>query len=150
MSKAQEQPSGGRILALDLGRTRIGIAVSDPLRWTAQPVGVMKTRPVDQALAEITRLVAEYEAGVIVLGMPYNMNGSEGEQAVWVRRFGNQLARKVKEVQIVYWDERLTSVASESLLVESGMSRKKRKSHRDKIAAALILQSYLEYIRRRD
>jgi len=133
-----------RILALDLGQARIGVAVSDLLGWTAQPLEVIQTRRPPVAIARIKKLVEEYEAGTVLLGMPYNMDGTEGPQAQWVRQFGTRLARAVKRVEIVYWDERLTTVESDQLLMEWGMNNKKRKARRDKIAAALILKSFLE------
>jgi putative Holliday junction resolvase len=138
-----------RILALDLGQARTGVAVSDLLGWTAQPVGIIKTCPHQKAIARIRDMVREYEVGTIVLGMPYNMNGTEGPQAVWVRQFGERLSRAIKGPAIVYWDERLTTFESEELLIESGMKSRKRKQHRDKIAAALILRAYLEHLRSR-
>lgn len=134
----------GRTLALDLGRVRIGVAVSDPLGLTAQPVETIQAKTPREAMARIRALVTQYAPRTIVLGLPVNMNGSEGEQAAWVRQFGGRLARALPETEIVFWDERLSSVASESALLESGMSGQKRRQHRDKIAAALILQAYLE------
>lgn len=139
-----EQTSHKRVLALDLGKARIGVAVSDLLGWTAQPVGIIRTRLPQQAIARIQELVREYEVETIVLGMPYNMNGTEGSQAAWVRRFGERLSRAIKGPTLVYWDERLTTAASDEILIESGMKSRKRKQHRDKIAAALILREYLE------
>ena len=136
-----------RILALDLGQVRTGVAVSDSLGWTAQPIGVIKTCPYQKAVARIRDLVRQYEVGTIVVGMPYNMTGSEGPQAAWVRQFAKRLARAVKGTEIAFWDERLTTFEAEELLIESGMRGPKRKQHRDKIAAALILQSYLEHLR---
>ncbi|KPL09210.1 hypothetical protein AMJ85_07015 [candidate division BRC1 bacterium SM23_51] len=138
-----------RFLGLDLGRARIGVAVSDPLGWTAQPVGVIHARSPKKAVARIRETVRRYEVGTIVLGLPYKMDGTEGAQASWVRQFGERLTREIKGVDVAYWDERLTTAASESLLVESGLRSKERKQHRDKIAAALILQSYLEHRRSR-
>jgi len=138
-----------RVLALDLGQARIGVALSDVLGWTAQPVGTIQARSSEQAIGHIRRMVREHEVGTIVLGMPYNMDGSEGPQAAWVRQFGERLAAAVPEITVVYWDERLSTVASESFLIETGMTGRKRRQHRDKIAAALILQSYLEHQRSR-
>jgi putative Holliday junction resolvase len=139
-----EPPPVQRILALDLGKARIGVAVSDPLGWTAQPVEMIPARPADKAIGRIRALAGEYDVTTIVVGLPVKMDGNEGEQAAWVRQFAGRIARAVRGVSIVYWDERLTTAASESLLIESGVSRAKRKQHRDKIAAALILQSFLE------
>jgi len=141
--------AGKRILALDLGRARIGVAVSDPLGWTAQPLEIVSARPAEKAVARIRDLVARFDVGVILVGLPRNMDGTEGPQAEWTREFGDRIGQDVEGVEIVYWDERLTTTQSEALLVDAGMRRKKRKSHRDKIAASLLLQSYLEYLRSR-
>lgn len=144
---AVDQDASRRFLGLDLGQTRIGVAVSDPLGWTAQPLGTIQARSPKQAVSRICEMVRQYGVGTIVLGLPYKMDGTEGAQATWVRQFGERLTRKIGPVAVVYWDERLTTAASESLLIESGLRRKERKQHRDKIAAALILQTYLEHRR---
>jgi putative Holliday junction resolvase len=136
-----------RALALDLGKTRIGAAVSDPLGWTAQPLETIQVRSIRDTLARVRDWIEQYQVGTVVVGMPYNMDGTEGEQAQWARHVGERLAGKFPDVKIVYWDERLTTSASESVLLESGMTRKKRKTHRDQLAAMLILQSYLEFQR---
>ena len=146
---AEPTPREQRILALDLGQARIGVAVSDLLGWTARPVAIIKARPTDKAVARIKEFVKQYEVRTVVIGMPYNMDGTEGPQATWTRQFGQRLARAIKGVTIVYEDERLTTVESDSLLMESGVRSRKRKERRDKIAAALILQSYLESQRSR-
>jgi len=143
-------PSSQRILALDLGEARIGVAVSDPLGLTAQPVGMIRTKSIKDALAQVAALVAQYSPQAVVLGLPINMDGTEGDQAAWVRQFGRRLAGRIAGVEIVYWDERLTSVASDALLADSGLTSRKRREYRDKIAAALILQAYLESRRPRD
>lgn len=139
-----EENESGRILAMDLGRVRIGVAVSDPLGLTAQPVEIIEAQSPKQAFRRIRKLVERYNPVTFVLGLPVNMDGTEGEQATWVREFADTLARKIPGPEIVFWDERLTSVASESILAESGVKGRKRKQYRDKIAATLILQAYLE------
>ncbi len=144
-----EQPSvRPRVLGLDLGRKRIGAAISDPFGWTAQPLETIRVESIPDALAHLQTLVRRHEVATIVVGLPLNMDGSQGEQALWVRRTGERLARDLADVPIVYWDERLTTSVSESVLIESGMTRKKRKEHRDRLAAMLILQSYLDFQRR--
>jgi putative Holliday junction resolvase len=142
------QPLRKRILALDLGEVRTGVAVSDPFGWTAQPVEVVQTRSTDHLIRRISELVREYEVETLLVGMPLNMDGTEGAQARWVRQFGARLSREIPGPEIVYWDERLTTFESEEVLIESGVKSRKRKSRRDKIAAALILRSYLEHQRR--
>ncbi|MCX8038072.1 MAG: Holliday junction resolvase RuvX [Candidatus Sumerlaeia bacterium] len=133
-----------RILALDLGKARIGVAVSDPLGWTAQPVGVIQTRRRAEAVRQIRQLVEHYEAATLVVGLPYNADGSEGPQARWVREFGEHLRHTLGGIAVVYWDERWTSEESDALMAETGVARRKRKARRDRIAAALILKSYLD------
>jgi len=146
---ATDLSSLGRILALDLGRARIGVAVSDLLGWTAQPLETIRVRSRRQVITRIRDLVREYEISIILLGMPYNMDGSEGPQANWVRKFGEQLSLAIKRPDVVYWDERLTTFESESFLAEAGVKSRKRKQYRDKIAAALILKDYLDAQRSR-
>lgn len=143
--ETSQYPAGGkRVMALDLGKARIGVAVSDALGLTAQPLETIRTKSRQEAQGLIRKTARRMDVGTIVVGMPYNMDGTEGEQAQWARRFGEQLEERMKNVEIVYWDERLTSVASESILIESGMKSPKRKQHRDQVAAALILEAYLE------
>ncbi|MBM3335172.1 Holliday junction resolvase RuvX [Candidatus Sumerlaeota bacterium] len=136
--------AGRRFLGLDLGKARIGVAVSDPLGWTAQPVGSVPAQPRQRAVSRIKNLVKQYDVGTIVVGLPLNMDGTEGRQAAWTRKFAECLGRALRGVEVVLEDERLTTAQSESLLIESGMRREKRRQKRDVIAAALILKSYLE------
>jgi len=142
-------PHPPRILALDLGKIRIGVAVSDPLGLTAQPLETIQVQSIDEALARIREIAEANAVGTIVVGMPYNMDGTKGQQAQWVERISERLGRAMPAAAIVFWDERLTSSASESILIESGMRRRRRREHRDKLAAVLILQSYLESRRSR-
>lgn len=133
-----------RILALDPGTKRIGVALSDELGWFAQPLETFERRTLDRDVAHIQRLVDEHDVREVVLGMPFSMDGTEGTQAASVRRFQEHLARCLS-VPVIAWDERLTSASAERLLIEADVSRRKRRGAVDRVAAALLLQSYLEH-----
>lgn len=135
-----------RILALDVGQKRIGVAVSDPLGITAQGVGVIARKNIEDDINEVRKYVEEYKADSIVIGMPINMNGSRGESAAKVDEFVGILTSGLK-ISVVTYDERLSTKESERFLISSNVSRKKRKSVIDKIAAQLILESYLERLK---
>jgi len=136
-------PSLSRILALDLGKRRIGLALSDPLRITAQglPNLVRTNKRADlDALAEIVR---EHAVGMILLGNPINMRGNEGRQSVWVREFADAIRVRLG-VPVQLWDERLTSVEAGRVLRQSGISIEKRAAAVDRLSAVILLQSYLD------
>ena len=135
------------LVALDFGERRIGVAASDPLGLTAQPLAVIERGSLAEDIAKIGAIVQQRRAEKIVLGLPLNMNGTAGPQAKRVRRFASRLARELG-LQIVLWDERLTTVEAESALIETGASRERRRRRRDAVAAAVILQDYLETRRR--
>jgi putative holliday junction resolvase len=135
--------AGTRILALDLGKKRIGLAVSDPLRITAQGMpNLVRTRKRAD-LDELARIAREREVGLVLLGNPMNMRGSEGRQSVWVREFGAAITRRIG-LPVVYWDERLTSVEAGRVLRSSGISIEKRAAAVDRLSAVILLQSYLD------
>ena len=131
-----------RIIGLDVGDRRIGIAVSDELGIIAQPIGTLSSTGWGPDVRYIKNLADSYGAHRMVLGLPQQMDGNEGSQAEKVRAFGHQLEKAGLTVE--YWDERLTSVSAERVLLEGGLSRKDRRAHIDKTAAALILQSYMD------
>ena len=132
-----------RILALDLGKKRIGLAVSDPLRITAQGLpNLERTRKRDD-LAALARLAAEHEVGLILMGNPVNMGGAEGRQSGWVREFAAEF-EKQSGLPIVFWDERLTTVEAQRVLRSSGISIEKRAAAVDRLSAVILLQSYLD------
>ncbi len=132
------------MLGLDVGEQRIGVALSDPLGWTAQGLGTVKrSGDIEQDVAEIAKLIAEHEVRKVVVGLPKNMNGTLGPQAERVQEFANNLGKKAS-VQVEFWDERLTTVAAERTLLIADVSRKKRKQVIDKLAAVVILQNYLD------
>jgi putative Holliday junction resolvase len=133
-----------RALGLDLGSVRIGVATSDPGRVIASPYDVI-VRGKDHAAdhAAIAAAVEETEAAVVVVGLPKNMRGQETAAARLVRDEAEEL-RAVLAVPVVFWDERLSTVTAQRSLIEGGMRRKQRKGNVDKVAAAVILQSWLD------
>ena len=132
----------GRLLGLDLGERRIGVALSDPTAFLASAYGVLPSQGRARDVAAVAQIVAREDVGAVVVGVPVNMDGSYGPQAEKSHRFGAALAQS--GVAVVYWDERLTTVEADRTLIGAGMHRKKRREVVDKIAATLLLQSYLD------
>jgi len=130
-----------RIIALDVGDVRIGLAVSDPSRTIAQPLETYTRVGYGPDSRYIKALCDRYETDEALLGFPLNMDGSAGAQAEKTKAFGDVLA--AAGLRVFYWDERLTSVTAERVLLEGNLSRKERKRHVDKIAAAVILEQWL-------
>lgn len=132
----------GRALGLDPGERRIGVAVSDPTRTIASPVRFIdtKTEDVGKALSDIC---AEYEVTVAVVGLPLSLDGSEGPSAKAARDFA-RLVSEATGVKVEFQDERFTSRTAEAALIEGGVRRRSRKEKRDQVAAAVMLQSYLD------
>jgi putative holliday junction resolvase len=136
-------PDLSRILALDLGKRRIGLAISDPLRITAQGLpNLVRTRIRDD-LDALQQMVREREVGLILLGNPINMRGNEGRQSGWVREFATAIEKRTG-VPVKLWDERLTSVEAGRVLRSSGISIEKRAAAVDRLSAVILLQSYLD------
>jgi putative holliday junction resolvase len=136
-------PAKLRILALDLGKKRIGLAISDPLGITAQGLpNLVRTRKRAD-LEALRDLVRDREVGMILMGNPVNMGGAEGRQSAWVREFAEALERSTG-LPIKLWDERLTSVEAGRVLRESGISIAKRAAAVDRLSAVILLQSYLD------
>jgi putative Holliday junction resolvase len=131
----------GRILGLDIGERRIGVAVSDELGMIASPVGLIRRE--SNVPDEVRALVSRYDAVQIVAGLPVGLSGREGPQATVVREFTDALAEEI-DVPIAYWDERLSTTIAERSLIEGGTRRNNRKHKVDAVAAAVILQGYLE------
>ena len=137
------------VMGLDYGSRTVGVAVCDPLGLTAQALETItrdeenKLRPT---LRRIEALIAEYEIETIVLGYPKNMDDSIGERAQKTEEFKHMLEKRTG-LEVILWDERLTTVAANEILMESGVRREDRKKVIDKIAAGLILQGYLDYRR---
>lgn len=141
-----------RILGLDFGSKTVGVAVSDGLLLTAQGVETIERKDENKlrkTCARIEELIAEYEITEIVLGLPKNMNNTEGERVEKTKAFGEMLERRTG-LPVHYWDERLTTVAAEQILMESGVRRENRKAVIDKVAAGLILQGYLDCLKTKE
>lgn len=135
-----------RIMGLDFGSKTVGVAVSDALLMTAQGVEIIRRKEENklrQTLARIEELIVEYEVEEIVLGLPKNMNATEGERVALTLDFKDKLERRTG-LPVTMWDERLTTVAADKTMMEAGIRRENRKEYVDKIAAALILQGYLD------
>jgi putative Holliday junction resolvase len=133
---------GGRVLAVDWGRRRIGLAVSDPLGITAQGLPTLEVFESADPVEAVARVVRDREAGRVIVGLPKNMDGTEGDSAVQARRFGERL-RELCQVEVVFWDERLSSVQAGRVLREGSRKERRDKGLRDQVAAQLILQGYL-------
>lgn len=137
-----------RTLCLDVGDKRIGVAVSDPLGLTAQPLQIIERTQFKKDCETLFKLVKEYDAVRIVIGLPFDLNHQEGPQAQKVRFFFTGLQKFLQEKKsaaaLELFDESFSSQEAESILLEADLSRQKRKKVRDKLAAALILQNYLD------
>jgi len=131
-----------RVAALDVGEARIGVAVSDELGITAQPVGVVRRVGGRRDLEALEQMLAPFAPGRLVVGLPLEMRGSERPQAARVRAFAEKAAAHLG-LPLDFWDERLTTVAAERTLLEADVSRRRRREVIDKLAASLILQGYL-------
>lgn len=136
-----------RIIGLDVGEKRIGVAISDPLGITAQGAGVITRKKIEDDINEIKRYVDEYEADSMVVGMPLNMDGTQGRSAQKVAEFVKILSSALN-IPLATYDERLSTKESEKFLISCDVSRKKRKRVIDTIAAQLILRSYLDSLKK--
>lgn len=130
-------------MALDVGSARVGVAISDPLGLTAQPVSTIQRTGIKQDLKAIVDLARKHEADSIVVGLPLKLDGETGPAAVSILQFVDRL-RAVVSIPVVTWDERLSTVQAERALLEGDMSRRRRRDMIDKVAAAIILQAYLD------
>ena len=133
----------GKVIGLDYGSKRIGVAVSDSLGFTAQPLPSIIRSGDRRDIEELGRLAAELDITSVVLGLPLLMNGDEGPAAVRVREFGARIEENLN-LPVTMWDERLTTVQAERHLVESNLRRERRKELRDSLAAMFLLQSALD------
>ena len=132
-----------KIIALDIGTVRIGVATSDIMEIIASAYESYRRKNTEEDVKYIAQLVSSLNAGLVVIGLPLKMDGSEGTSVEMAKSFGNELAKLVS-VPIVYQDERLSTVEAQRILIESGMRREKRKGKIDSIAATIILQTYLD------
>lgn len=137
-------PKGKALLGFDYGEKRLGIAVSDLLFMTANPVMILQRSTWEKDLVQIKKIITEKEVGGLVYGLPLQMNGTEGETSQKAREFAEKLAKEI-DLPYIFWDERLSSKAVENFLIkEIDMSRAKRKQKLDAGAAAYILQGFLD------
>lgn len=136
-----------RIMALDVGEKRIGVALSDPLGLTAQPLEKIERTSNRAAVARILEIVAAYDVGEIVVGMPYNTRGELSATGQAIARFADLLARAAP-APVTRWDERHTTATAEQVLLQADVSRAKRRQVIDQLAAAVLLQDYMEAHRR--
>jgi putative Holliday junction resolvase len=132
-----------KIIALDIGTVRIGIATSDIMEIIASAYEVYRRKNLDVDVKYIAELVSKLDAGEIVIGLPLKLDGTEGQSVEMAKSFGEKLS-ELTSVPIVYQDERLSTVSAQRILIESGMRREKRKDKVDSIAATFILQTYLD------
>jgi putative holliday junction resolvase len=134
-----------KVLGLDVGTKTIGVAVSDAFGWTAQGVKTIRRHESDvsQDFLALDELIKEYEISTLVVGLPKNMNGTIGPSGEFCKTFAEELHKRTN-LPVKLWDERLTTVAAERMLVDADVSRKKRKKVIDKMAAVMILQGYLD------
>ncbi len=139
-----------RIMGLDFGSKTVGVALSDPLFLTAQGLEIIRRdseNKIRKTLARIEQIIAEYEVESIVLGLPKNMDDSLGDRAEKTLEFKERLEKRTG-LPVTLWDERLTTVAADEIMIECGIRRENRKQYVDEIAAMLILQGYLDYGRK--
>lgn len=143
MTDADWAQDGGRLLGLDVGSKTIGIALSDPLGVTAQTLEVWRRKTIAQDLQHIADLCDRHGVEVIVIGHPLRTDGSTGPEAKRIQSFARQIQNEIKK-SVVLWDERFTTKIAHDALIQSGVRRGRRREVVDKVAAALILQSYLD------
>jgi putative Holliday junction resolvase len=132
-----------RLLGVDYGNVRVGLAISDPDRKIAFPLATYQRRGREQDAAYYRQVIAEESVGGIVVGLPVHCDGNEGQAAAAVRAFGRWLGERTG-LPVVYWDERFTTVEAESVLWDAGLTHKQRKQRRDRVAAQMLLQAYLD------
>lgn len=133
----------GRVLALDVGERRIGVALSDPTRTLASPLTTIRAVPRSTALKRILTLVCDYEVTALVIGLPLTMNGDVGPQATLVQQFVDEL-RPLLDIPIFFVDERLTTVAAERMMIDLKIKPEQRRARIDEVAASIILQDFLD------
>lgn len=143
LDTAHHEGAKGRVLALDVGKSRIGLAVSDELGVTAQGIETLQRTRIREDIAALKELVSRWNVRLLLIGAPLHMSGAESRQSEYTREFADRLKRQI-QLPVVYWDERLTSAEAERMLRDSGASLDRRKRAVDQMAAVLLLESYLE------
>ena len=139
----QQNTGNGRILALDLGKKRIGLALSDPLGISAQGLDTLQRSTIREDIAALEAIAREHQVQLVLVGHPLNMRGDEGRQAVYTRDFAERLTQRTG-LAVRFWDERLTSKEAERVLKQSGISIEKRAKAIDRLAAVILLASFLD------
>jgi putative Holliday junction resolvase len=139
----QKNTGKGRILALDLGKKRIGLALSDPLGITAQGLPTLERTNIREDMAALAHLVRDREVTLLLMGNPLHMSGHEGRQTEYVHQFAERLAAHTG-IPLKYWDERLTTVEAHRVLRSSGIGIEKRARAIDRLSAVILLESYLD------
>ena len=134
------------ILSLDYGEKRIGIAISSPECSIAFPKEVLRRIRIREDMEYIKNYILENKIQAVIIGMPYNMDGTEGKSCQTIRMFASHLLKSIN-VNIIFWDERLSTVAQEKILISNDISRKKRKKVIDKLSASYFLQSFLDFLK---
>lgn len=142
-AKGRSTTVKGRILALDLGKKRIGLALSDPLGITAQGLPTLARTTIRDDLASLQNLVEQHQVTLLLMGHPLHMSGREGRQAEYTREFAGRLKQRTG-LEVKFWDERLTTVEAQRVLRQSGISIEKRARAVDRLAAVILLESYLD------
>jgi putative holliday junction resolvase len=132
-----------KLLGVDYGNARVGLAISDPNRKIAFPLATHQRGSRDQDAVYFRKVIVDESVGGLVVGLPLHLNGTEGQAAAAAREFGGWLG-ELTGLPLVYWDERFTTVEAESALWQAGLTHKKRKERRDRVAAQLLLQAYLD------
>jgi putative Holliday junction resolvase len=132
-----------RLLGVDYGSVRLGLAISDRDRKIASPLATYARRTAEQDAAFLQRLVEVEEIAAVVVGLPVHLDGREGQKAIETRKFGAWLA-EVTKLPLTFWDERFTTVEAEAFLLDAGLTNKRRKQRRDRVAAQIMLQAYLD------
>ena len=133
-----------RALGLDVGDATVGIAVSDLLGLTAQGVETIRRKTLEDDIARIKELMTQYETHRLVVGYPKNMNGTEGERCEIVKQFAEDIQKAIPDTEVIFQDERLSTVAAEKSLINADVSRRKRRKVIDEMAAVFILQGWLD------
>lgn len=141
----EDEQQRGRILALDVGKKRIGLAVSDELGVTAQGLETFERTRIREDLSRLKQLTGDLDVGLLLVGKPLHMSGSESRQSEYTREFAGRLGEHAG-LQVVYWDERLTSLEAERILKQAGASLEQRKRAVDRLAAVLLLENYLAFV----
>jgi putative Holliday junction resolvase len=143
LTQPLQSPNAGRILALDVGRKRIGLAVSDELGLTAQGLETLQRTRIREDLAALEAIARKLNVGLFLIGRPLHMSGSESRQSEYTNEFAQRL-QEYAGLPVVFWDERLTSAEAERMLRDAGASLEQKKRSVDRLAAMLLLESYLE------